>query len=124
MIFNPGNFCSTRWVIAWSQNLTPEKAQAQGVRLASKGGRGVHPPAELDDAALERSPFAPASAERPRMLDSGARAGRAGIRRAVGVDVEWSRGALDDLLRDHHFLDPLEARQIEHCVEQDALHDR
>jgi TPP-dependent pyruvate/acetoin dehydrogenase alpha subunit len=47
------------------------------------------------------------------MRDSGARAGRAGIRRAVGVDVERPRGALDDLLRDHHFLDPLEARQIE-----------
>ena len=61
---------------------------------------------------------------RPRTRDSGARAGRVGIRRAVGVDVERPRSALDDLLRDHHFLDPLEARQVEHGVEQDSLHDR
>src|SRR6266566_5186055 len=61
---------------------------------------------------------------RTRMRDSGACAGRGGIRRAVGVDVERPRGALDDLLRDHHFLDPLETRQIEHRVEQNALHDR
>src|SRR5215217_6339861 len=53
-----------------------------------------------------------------------ARARVAGTIGAVGVDVEGPRGALDDLLRDHHFFDPLEARQIEHRVEQDALHNR
>src|SRR5215211_6091832 len=58
---------------------------------------------------------------RPRMPDSGARARVAGTMGAVGVDVEGPRGTLDDLLRDHHFFDPLEARQIEHRVEQDAL---
>src|SRR5262249_288866 len=57
---------------------------------------------------------------RPPMSDSGARARVAGTIGAVGVDVEGPRGALDDLRRDHHFLDPLEARQIEHRVEQDA----
>src|SRR6266478_528052 len=58
------------------------------------------------------------------MPDSGARARVAGTIGAVGVDVERPRGALDDLLRDHHFFDPLEARQIEHRVEQDALHEK
>src|SRR6266542_3275305 len=34
------------------------------------------------------------------------------------------RGALDDLFRDHDFLDAFEARQVEHGVEQDTFHDR
>src|SRR2546425_2683712 len=40
------------------------------------------------------------------------------------VDVERPRGALDDLFRDHDFLDAFQARQIEHGVEQDTFHDR
>ena len=44
--------------------------------------------------------------------------------RAVRVDVERPRGAFDDFLRDHDLLDAFEARQVEHGVEQDALHDR
>ena len=56
---------------------------------------------------------------------SGARAaGIAGAIGTVGVDVERPRGALDDFARDHDLLDAFEARQIEHGVEQDALHDR
>ena len=56
--------------------------------------------------------------------DSGARPGVAGTIGVVGVDVQrWGR-ALDDLPRDHQLLDILEARQIEHDIEQDALHDR
>src|SRR5262245_36621616 len=43
---------------------------------------------------------------------------------AVGVDVEWPRGALDYLFRDHDLFDAFEARQVEHGIEQDALHDR
>src|ERR1700730_14348124 len=34
------------------------------------------------------------------------------------------RGSLHDLLRDHHFLDAFEARQLEHGVQQNAFHDR
>src|ERR1700687_1587503 len=52
------------------------------------------------------------------------RRARAGVPCAVGIDVERPRGALDHFLGDHHLLDPLEARQVEHGVEQDALHDR
>ena len=54
---------------------------------------------------------------------SGARACVAGTIGAVSVDVERPCRALDHLLRDHHFFDPFEARQIEHGVEQNALHD-
>src|SRR6185312_16177279 len=43
---------------------------------------------------------------------------------AVGVDIERPGCPLDDLLRDHALLDPTQARQVEHGVEQDALHDR
>jgi hypothetical protein len=43
---------------------------------------------------------------------------------AVGIDVERPRGPLDDLFRDHDLLDALEARQVEHGVEQDTFHDR
>src|SRR5215475_4489707 len=49
---------------------------------------------------------------------------RAGVARPVGVNVERARRTLDDLARDHHFLDALETRQVEHGIEQDALHDR
>ena len=62
---------------------------------------------------------------RPRVLGSGA--GAAGLGRpvaAVGIDVERPGGSLDDLLGDHDLLDPFQARQIEHGVEQDAFHDR
>jgi hypothetical protein len=40
------------------------------------------------------------------------------------INIEWRRGALHDLLRNHHFLDPLEVGQVEHGVEQNGLHDR
>ena len=54
----------------------------------------------------------------------GARPSVAGTIGPVGVDVQrWGR-ALDDLPRDRHLLDILEARQIEHDSEQDALYDR
>jgi hypothetical protein len=55
---------------------------------------------------------------------SGARPGVAGTIGVVGADVQRWGGALDDLPRDYHLLDILEARQIEHDIEQDALHDR
>src|SRR5581483_11705363 len=42
----------------------------------------------------------------------------------VGVDVERPRRSLHDFPGNDHFLDPFQARQIEHGVEQDALHDR
>src|SRR6266849_5006069 len=38
--------------------------------------------------------------------------------------MQRRRGSLHDLLRDHHFLDALKARQFEHGIEQDDLHDR
>jgi hypothetical protein len=44
---------------------------------------------------------------------------RGGRRRCTAVG--W---CLDDLPRDYHLLDILEARQIEHDIEQGALHDR
>src|SRR5215813_1559454 len=56
--------------------------------------------------------------------DSGARPGVAGTTGAVGVDAPRWGEALDNLPRDYHLLDVLEARQIEHDIEQDALHDR
>src|SRR5260221_12466935 len=43
---------------------------------------------------------------------------------ASAVDVERPRRALDNLFGDHHLLDTFEARQIEHGVKQNALHDR
>jgi hypothetical protein len=52
--------------------------------------------------------------------DSGARSGAAGTIGAVGVNVQWCGRAFDDLPRDYHLLDFLEARQIEHDIEQDA----
>src|SRR6516162_1772343 len=42
---------------------------------------------------------------------------------ASGVRVEWSRGALHDLLRDCDLLDAFEARQLEHSVKEYGLHD-
>src|SRR5262245_37760918 len=53
-------------------------------------------------------------------IPSGAGAGVAG---AVGIDVKRTRRPLDHLTRDHHLLDAFEAGEIEHGVEQDALHD-
>ena len=44
--------------------------------------------------------------------------------RAFGIDVERPRLALDDLGADHDLLDPIEAGQLEHRVEQNAFHDR
>src|SRR5579863_8293098 len=35
---------------------------------------------------------------------------------SVGINVEWPGRAFHDLARDHHFLDPFEAGQIEHGV--------
>ena len=58
------------------------------------------------------------------MRDSGARADIACTIGAVGVDVERPGSTLDDLFRDYHFLNVLKARQIEHSVDEDALHDR
>src|SRR5580704_49360 len=56
---------------------------------------------------------------------SGARpAGIAGAVRPVGIDVERPGAALDDLARDHDLFDAFQARQVEHGVEQDHLHDR
>src|SRR5712691_10262694 len=52
------------------------------------------------------------------------RCARARVASASAVNVERPCGALHDLLGDHHFLDTFEARQVEHGVEQDALHDR
>src|SRR6266540_226418 len=52
------------------------------------------------------------------------RCARACVAGASAVDVERPCGALHDLLGDHHFLDTFEARQVEHGVEQDTLHDR
>src|SRR5580700_1110358 len=49
---------------------------------------------------------------------------RIGIADAIGINVEWRRDALDDLLGDHHLLDAVQARQVEHGVEQDGLHQR
>src|SRR5215471_9815165 len=43
---------------------------------------------------------------------------------AVGVDVERTCRALDDFPGDDNLLHALETRQIEHRVEQYALHDR
>src|SRR6266545_5050754 len=43
---------------------------------------------------------------------------------ASGVDIERPCGALHNFPGDHHLLDAFEARQVEHGVEQDALHDR
>src|SRR5271169_1552025 len=42
---------------------------------------------------------------------------------ARGVHVEWSCGALHDLLRDHDLLDAFEAWQVEHSVKKYSLHD-
>src|SRR5262249_19009079 len=42
----------------------------------------------------------------------------------VGIDVQRPRGALDHLFRDHGLFDSFEARQVEHGVEEDSLHDR
>src|SRR4051794_32902245 len=52
------------------------------------------------------------------------RSARAGGAGASSVDIERPRGALHNFPRDHHLLDTFEARQLEHGVEQDALHDR
>src|SRR5580704_13909689 len=54
--------------------------------------------------------------------DSGPRF--AGTSRTVRVNIQRRRGSLHDLLRDHHFLDALKARQLEHGIEQDDLHDK
>jgi len=43
---------------------------------------------------------------------------------AIGVDVERTRGSLDHFARDDDFLDALEARQVEHGLDQDALQDK
>jgi hypothetical protein len=37
---------------------------------------------------------------------------------ASGVHVERSRGALDDLPRDHDLLDAFETRQVEHGLKE------
>src|SRR5262249_16707793 len=42
----------------------------------------------------------------------------------IGVDVERTRGALDDFARDHNFFHTFEARKVEHGLEQDAFEDR
>src|SRR5580692_3082845 len=56
---------------------------------------------------------------------SGARpTGIAGAVRPVGIDVKRPGAALDDLARDHDLFDAFQARQVEHRVEQDHLHDR
>src|SRR5580692_11708399 len=58
-------------------------------------------------------------------VTSGARpTGIAGAVRPVGIDVERPGAALDDLARDDDLFDAFQARQVEHGVEQDHLHDR
>src|SRR5262249_22557267 len=62
-------------------------------------------------------------------LDAPVRASRArrALHRAIGtigVDVERTRRAFDDLARDHDLLHALQARKIEHGLEQDAFEDR
>src|SRR3954452_21205889 len=42
----------------------------------------------------------------------------------LGIDEEGLGLPVHDLARDHHFLDPVEPREIEHGFEQDAFHDR
>src|SRR5215467_6842105 len=42
---------------------------------------------------------------------------------AIGVDVERTGGSLDHFARDDDFLDALQAREVEHGLEQDALQD-
>ena len=56
------------------------------------------------------------------------RGGKLALRggRAAGAsseNVERLCGALDDFAGDHYLLDVFEARQVEHGVEQNALHD-
>src|SRR5262249_13126707 len=41
----------------------------------------------------------------------------------VGIDIQRPRGALDDLFGDDDLFDAFEARQVEHGVEEDTLHD-
>ena len=43
---------------------------------------------------------------------------------AVGIDVERTSCSLDDFFGDDDFFDPFQAREVEHGVEEDALHDR
>ena len=43
---------------------------------------------------------------------------------AIGVDVERLRRSFHNFARDRDFLDTLEARELEHGLEQDALEDR
>jgi hypothetical protein len=50
--------------------------------------------------------------------------GRARVACTIRVDVERPGRAFDHFLGDHNLLHPFQARQIEHSVEQDALHDR
>ena len=52
------------------------------------------------------------------------RRARAGVAGASSVDVKRRCGALHNFPGDHHLLDAFEARQVEHGVEQDSLHDR
>ncbi len=47
----------------------------------------------------------------------------AGVADAVRINIERTRILLDDLPRDHHFLDPFETGEVEHGVQQDAFHD-
>src|SRR5947209_13400744 len=55
----------------------------------------------------------------PRPLRSGAT-----LLVTLGVDVKRPRFTIHDFRTDDDLLDAFKARQIEHCVEQDALHDR
>src|SRR5208282_3171624 len=64
------------------------------------------------------------SAGRARYHSGARSAGIAGAIRPVGIDVERPSGTLDDFSGDHDLLDAFEARQIEHGVEQNGLHDR
>src|SRR5262249_1156916 len=40
-----------------------------------------------------------------------------------GIDAQWPRSTLHNFGTDHNLLNPLEARQLEHGVKQDRLHD-
>src|SRR5690606_27168712 len=46
------------------------------------------------------------------------------IAAAVGVDEQRLAASLDDVAVDDDLLDAVETRQVEHRLEQDALHDR
>src|ERR1700724_3333969 len=74
----------------------------------------ARPCPDLEHRSVRNTCHASARAPRPRLPRAW----------ASNVDVERRCGALHNFPGDHHLLDAFEARQVEHGVEQDALHDR